>query len=526
MNKKWLLGCLLTAGFAAALPATAEILTAKVTGGQVEGVASQGIVAFKGIPFAAPPVGELRWKAPQPLQAWAGVKKATAFAASCMQDTAMAKILGAPSLSVSEDCLYLNVWTPAKAPGDKLPVMVWIYGGGFSSGMTNLPTYDGTRLAEKGVVLVSISYRVGPFGFLAHPQLSRESGKGSGNYGLLDQIAALRWVKDNIAAMGGDPSRVTIFGESAGGISVSMLTASPLAKGLFQQAISESGGSFAPPRFANEGSQNIPPLKVAEASGQKFLAGLGAGDIKAARALSAEQIMKAPGAAGMGGFWPVFDGDTLLGDQYELYQAGRFNDTPILIGTNSDEGALFARPGMTTGAFEQQVRGGYGAKADTLLAAYPHATDAAAAKAGKDIFRDSIFGWPTWTWARLQSQRGKNTAYVYYFDHRTPASPEGSNHGSEIAYVFRNLGGAGGPPRAEDIAVSDLLSNYWVNFAKSGDPNGPALPAWPAFSESAQQVMFIDSKAEARPVPNIEQLKAFDSYFAWRREQAKLLAAK
>jgi para-nitrobenzyl esterase len=235
--KVWVGATMLVAVSAFGLPAFAQISSAKVTGGEVQGVVMNGVASFKGIPFAAAPVGENRWRSPQPAQAWTGVRKAIAIAPACMQNTATAKIVGAPT-AVSEDCLYLNVWTAAKTPADKRPVMVWIYGGAFSAGATNWPMYDGTRLAEKGVVLVTVAYRVGPFGFLAHPQLSQESGKGSGNYGLEDQIAGLKWVKHNIERFGGDPGRVTIFGESAGGIAVSMLAASPAAKGLFHGAIS------------------------------------------------------------------------------------------------------------------------------------------------------------------------------------------------------------------------------------------------------------------------------------------------
>lgn len=508
-----------------AQPANAQVKDVDVTGGKVSGVVANGIASFKGIPFAAPPVGALRWKAPQPVQAWTGVKQATEYGPSCVQDPNFAKIFGATA-PIREDCLYLNVWTPAKTAGDKLPVMVWIYGGGFVGGMTSIPAYDGTRLAENGVVLVSIAYRLGAFGFLAHPELSKESGKGSGNYGLQDMIASLQWVKANIAKFGGDPSRVTIFGESAGGIAVSMLAASPAAKGLFARAISESGGNFGPPRFASEGGATVPPLKVAEASGQAFLAKLGANDIKAARDLPAEKLQAALGPGLQGGFWPVFDGDVLPGDQYELYQGRRFNDTAVLIGTNSDEGALFAPPGATPAMFESLVRSGYGKHGDAILAVYPHATNEEAAKATRDIFRDSTFAWPTWAWAMLQAQKGTGKAYVYYFDHRTPQSPNGANHGSEIGYVFKNLGGGGvlgppGPPRPEDTAMSDLLSSYWVNFARNGDPNGPGLASWPAFSVSSQNAMHFDTKSSARPVPNMAQLKALDGYFAWRRQEAK-----
>ena len=227
----------------AAHSARCQIQTVKITRGELRGVVKDGIASYKGIPFAAPPVGELRWRAPQPVKPWDGVRPADSFAPGPMQPALVAVLMGGPA-NLSEDCLYLNVWTPAKTAEEKLPVMVWIYGGGFISGMTSIPVFDGTRLAQKGVVLVSIAYRVGPFGFLAHPELSRESGKGSGCYGIQDQVAGLLWVKDNIAQFGGDPSRVTIFGQSAGGESVSMLTTVPAAHGLFQRAISESGGSM------------------------------------------------------------------------------------------------------------------------------------------------------------------------------------------------------------------------------------------------------------------------------------------
>jgi para-nitrobenzyl esterase len=499
-------------------PGLSQIQTAKVTGGELEGVVKDGVASFRGIPFAAPPLGELRWKAPQPVKPWTSVKKADSFGPGCMQDTSMAAKMGMPT-EVSEDCLYLNVWTAANKRDEKRPVMVWIYGGAFAGGMTSAPLYDGTRLAKKGVVLVSVAYRVGPFGFLAHAELSKESGKGSGTYGLQDQIAGLRWVRDNIAQFGGDPSRVTIFGESAGGISVSMLAASPAAKGLFHRAISESGGSFAPAKFDNEAGQNVLTLRMAEVMGVSLLNRFGVEDIKAARKVGADQILQAAG--GMGFFWPVADGEVLLGDQYELYQAGKFNDTPILIGTNSDEGAMFVRPGVTPAAFDRQIRTGYGPAAAAILAAYPHATDAEAFKSAKDIFRESAFAWHTWAWATLQAQKGKGKVFVYFFDHRTPFSPEGASHGAEMSYVFGNLGGFGGAPTAADVALSDLMSTCWVNFATTGDPNGPGLPNWPVFTATAQNVMFFDGDASARALPNQDKLKALDGYYAWRREEAR-----
>ena len=509
--------------------ARAQVREASVTGGKVAGTVTSGMTVFKGIPFAAPPVGDLRWKAPQPVKPWTGVKDASKWGPACIQDAMFPRIFGAPETELSEDCLYLNVWTPAKTAGDKLPVMVWIYGGGFIGGQTSLPLYDGAKLAEKGVIVVSVAYRLGAFGFLAHPELSQESGKGSGTYGLQDQIAGLQWVRANIAAFGGDPDRVTIFGESAGGMSVSMLAASPAAKGLFQRAISESGGHFGGPKGGSaDGGVTSPALKVAEASGQRFLAKLGVQDIAAARALPAAAIQKGVAPEFQASFFPAFDGHVLPGDQYELYQAKKFNDTPILIGTNSDEGAPFQAP-TNPAQFEQSVRANYASQADSILAAYPHATDAEAFKAAKDLMRESTFAWHTWAWAMLQSEKGKGKAFVYYFDHRTPQSPNGSSHGSEIAYVFGTLAAGAGPlfgvpnpPRPEDVKLSDLMSGYWTHFAKTGDPNGPGLPSWPVFTASDQRVMFFDDAAPgARPVPNMQQIQTLYAYYAWRRNEVK-----
>ena len=523
MNKRWMAVFLFTAVFAITQPAVSQIQTARVTGGEVQGVVTEGISIFKGIPFAAPPVGDLRWKAPAPVQGWTGIKKADSFGPACMQ---AANSMG-NTAPVSENCLYLNVWTPAKKPGEKIPVIFWIYGGGFSGGSTSIPMYDGTGFAKKGLVFVSVAYRVGPFGFLAHPELSLESGEGSGDYGLEDMIAGLKWVKENIARFGGDPSKVTIFGHSAGGMAVNMLSASPVAKGLFQRAICMSGGSFAPLQTSNQAvtGLGIPTLKLAESTGEEFLKKLGAADIKAARALSAEEIQKNVGG-GMGGgglrFRPVADGYIIPSDLYSIYQARRFNDTPILVGNTSNELGSFRGPGKITAAqFEQQIKSQYGPHADDILSVYPHSTDAEAAKSSKELSRDSMFGWSTWTWARLQSEKGKGKAFEYYYDYHAP-DVDGSGHGSDVPYAFQTLGpGPQGAPKPEDLKISDMISSYWANFAKAGDPNGPDLPKWPAFIENDQKVMVFDATPSARPVPNLDKLKAYDAYITWLRGQVK-----
>ncbi len=493
--------------------------------GLVQGAMEDGVTVYKGIPFAAPPLGDLRWRAPGAPAAWAGVRNADKFAPGCTQVPIAFEALGMEKVPVSEDCLYLNVWTPAKSPREKLAVMVWIYGGGFTAGATSIGTYNGANLAKKGVVLVSVAYRLGALGFMAHPELTAEQGGHSGNYGLLDQIAGLQWVKRNIAAFGGDPNRVTIFGESAGGISVSMLSASPLAKGLFRGAISESGGNFGPERETPaEGGANMDSLATAEKNGKAFLAKLGVTSIADARKKSAEEILKAS-PPGLGGSWPNFDGYVLLGDQYKLYSEKRYNDTAVLIGTNSDEGALFVASAKSD-AYQKQIHAGYGEYADKILAAYPGATDAEALRSARDMFRDTAFAWPTWTWARLQAKTGKGKAYVYYFSHRPPYpnmpmfAGWGAAHASEIEYVFDNFPAAM-PATASDRKVADEISSYWINFAKTGDPNGSGLPNWPAFTNTSAQVMNLDDPSKSIDVPNLQKLEVLDGYFAWRREAEK-----
>jgi para-nitrobenzyl esterase len=491
--------------------APAVTATVAVTGGTIEGIELDGIFSYKGIPFAAPPVGENRWKSPQPVVPWEGIKKTDKFAPGPMQDTAFGAMLGGPQ-EISEDCLYLNVWSGAKKIDEKRPVMVWIYGGGFGIGMTSSPAYDGANLAKKGVVLVSVAYRVGPMGFLAHPELSAEGGGGSGTYGIQDQIAGLKWVRDNIANFGGDPANVTIFGESAGGFSVFMLTASPAAKGLFHRAISESGGGLGPARMT---------IKEAEEFGQKYLKDLGADTIAAARAIKAEDIQK--NTKGMGNFWPVPDGVTIPTNMYEIYETGSFNDTPVLIGSNSNEGGLFVTQPLKMKDFKKMVKGQYAPAAEEIIKAYPHATDEEATQSAKDLMRESTFAWPTWAWAKLHSRKSANKAYMYYFDHRVEGVPGGANHAAEIPYVFGNLGGPGPmnskPASPADIALSERMGAFWINFARTGDPNGEGLPNWPAYNENEQMVMYIDGETIAKKHPDLDKIMAFDVYFTKLREK-------
>lgn len=500
-----------------AAPAQAAISQAQTTAGAVQGEIVNGVGEFKGIPFAAPPVGDLRWQAPQPVQPWQGVRKTVAFGPACMQGAQLLKQMGSTQ-PMSEDCLFVDVWTPADTPADKLPVIAWIYGGGFNSGATSVPMYDGANFAKQGVVFVSISYRVGPFGFLATPALSAESGHGSGNYGLLDMIAGLRWVHDNIARFGGDPSKVTIMGHSAGSMAVSELVASPLTKGLFRGAIAESGADFAPPGdFAGTSQQT---LAQAEANGAKWLESLGAHSLAEARAMPAARLEAAQHEPGAPRFFPPLDGYVLPEAEYALWQRHAYNDVPLLLGTTSDEAAVFGgRRAVTPAEFEKQVRDGYGAQAEAILAAYSHATDAQATRAAKDLASDTMFHWNMFTWASLQAQDGQAPAYAYWFHRPTAADPDGSGHGSEVPLVFANEDHRPGRPAwtDEDRALSHELRSYWVNFARTGDPNGPGLPRWPEFQPGKATVMALGKDNKPIPLPVEWRLKVLSDYYAWRR---------
>jgi para-nitrobenzyl esterase len=482
----------------------------RITDGLVQGTLEDGLTVYRGIPFASPPVGNLRWRAPQPVKKWDTVLHAKKFAPGPVQGWT-------PPSGKSEDCLYLNVWSPARSANEKLPVLVWIYGGGFNAGATSDGNYSGEKLAAKGVLFVSIAYRVGQLGFLAHPELSAETANHtSGNYGLLDLIAGLQWVQKNIAAFGGDPKKVTIFGESAGGIAVSMLCASPLAKGLFRGAISQSGGSFGPPRVTTFPGENLKKLPDAESAGEAYIKNAGFSSIADLRKLDADKLPAIRGLA-----WPIIDGWVIPDDQYKLYEAGGYNDVAVMIGYNSDEGASFSPP-KTPADYIAAVKTRYGKFAGDLLKAYP-VDSTSVPKTARDLSRDAAFGWHTWSWARLQSTTGKSKVFYYYFDQHpdypagSPRYGYGSPHAQEVAYVFKHLDAANAQTTKSDLDISDAMATYWTNFTKYGHPNGSGLCDWPAFSDKKPVVMYFSQTPHTGPVPDEGSLQVLDRYFKWRR---------
>jgi para-nitrobenzyl esterase len=520
--------------------ATASAQTVKIAQGSLRGTTEGDAEAFKNIPFAAPPVGALRWKAPQPAKGWSSVRDATAFGNSCIQpppnanmgaESAIGYALGDQGpLKASEDCLNLNVRRPAGTKASaKLPVMVWIYGGGFQIGTGSQRTYTGTGLVKRGVILVTPNYRLGALGFLAHPALSAESAHHvSGNYGVLDAIAALQWVKRNIAAFGGDPNNVTIFGESAGAAAVGYLSGSPLTRGLFNRTIVESGNLFGiPDRGAGDivpGAVKDPLLVNAEQAGTRWMKQAGVTSIAAARALTPEQVLAAT-EAGPGrppiSFRPNIDGWFMPKPSFELLRNGAYNH-PVIIGSNNDEGVLFFQdPTMTLAQYRDIVRRNWGAHADAVFAAYPAANDTEALHAVRDLQRDSTFGWTAWTWAK--GQRGA-PVYVYNFDHRPPfpKMPKFDDvqapHAVELAYVFGELYSPLMSWSKDDYAISDTMIGYWTNFAKNGDPNGPGLPRWtPAGADGQQSMHFGASTAEMGEIGALPRLKALDQYYSSAR---------
>lgn len=487
------------------LPATAIQDPVKTDKGAVSGTPGKNpeVRVYKGIPYAKPPVGDLRWKKPQAADTWTGVKQATEFGASCMQTPYPENSPYYSKLGpVGEDCLYLNVWTAAKTAKEKRPVMVWIHGGGYTRGSGSTPTYDGGMLAEKGAVVVTVNYRLGIFGFFAHPELTKESDvHSSGNYGLLDMVAALQWVHENIAAFGGDPKRVTIFGESAGSSAVNYLMASPLAKGLFERVIGESGANFG--RNATLAEQEKEGTRVGEKIGAPTLASL--------RAKSAAELQNVQGA-----FRPSVDGWFLPEEVSAIFQQHKQSDVPVIAGYNHDESRTLqpwpASANLNT--FLDQTHKRFGDFSNEFLKLYPATSDQQAAEAHYTSTRDQGMGWEMRTWVREQTKSGKAPAYLYFFT-RVPPGPNADKyrayHASEIQYVFGNLN-PNRPWEDTDRKVSEAMSSYWVNFATTGNPNGKGLLKWPSYEAKSDPSMVFGDSIEIQHDVNKAGLDFFDRF--------------
>jgi len=479
----------------------------KVEEGLLRGTtnADGSVRVFKGVPFAAPPVGDLRWKEPQRAAAWTGVRKADKFASACLQTNVFGDIYFRDA-QPSEDCLNLNIWLPAKPRSKKLPVFVWFYGGGFVAGANSEPRYDGENLAKKGILVVEPNYRLGVFGFFAHPELTKESPhRASGNYGLLDQVAALKWVVKNISAFGGDPNQITIGGESAGSLSVSALMASSLSKDLFQRALGESGAFFA--EGVNTGIQ-VKTLPEAEKQGADFSKSIGADSLAKMRGKPADELLQAAAKQNRGfGFGPDIDGYYLTSDVETVYAQGKQSHVPLLAGWNADEGKMFIlfnpqKP--TVKSFSEQAHTRFGEDADQFLKLYPAANDQEAIQSAEALASDDFIAFATWKWADMQRKTGEGPLYQYHFEQvpktkpgamlgPIPASEVGSKHAGEIEYVFETLKSQEGVLWTEDdFKVSETMASYWTNFIKTGDPNGDDLPKWPKCDgEDGYQVMHL-----------------------------------
>ena len=505
---------LLTASMIQAQP----LLKTHVETGDVEGVVDGSLAVYKAIPYAAPPVGNLRWKEPQPAKPWTGVLKSDQFGPWPPQPTRP----GRTADMMSEDCLYLGIATPATSVNDRLPVMVWIHGGGFQT-----EHYGGDlwkHLAMRGVVVVSVEYRTGALGFMAHPELTKESKNGhSGNYGLLDQIFALKWVQRNIQNFGGDPSKVTIFGESAGAISCSILCASPLAKGLFRAAISQSGGSFAPWQDGSRTLVTNASQKGAEQHGLAFQKHLKKKSLKDLRKMDAMALCG--NDVGFGGFWPCVDGYVITDDLYRLYERGDYNDVPVIVMTNSDEGALFSRS-IEPEDYQKSVRATFGPIAEEALKIYPGNTVDEAFHGNGDAFRDMGFAWPSYAWVNLQSKTGKGAAYAAFLAQPSTRSFSGDPrrrgvaHADDILYLNGEFLMQPDKYPAES-ALAEIIQQYWVNFAKTGNPNGKGLPYWPTFDASKPTTMQFSNGASLIMLPNHEQIEFVDRFYQWVRSETE-----
>ncbi|OJI85783.1 hypothetical protein ASPTUDRAFT_55375 [Aspergillus tubingensis CBS 134.48] len=520
----------------------------------VQGNRSQYISSvynFKAIPFAAAPTGAYRWRHPQHVSGWTGVRDATEFAPDCPQ-------LG--SSYYSEDCLYLNIWTPDTATlndvqnntetgigvvpassSSKLPVYVWFYGGRFGSGSSSQALYDGAGLAAKGVVVVTVNYRLGALGFLAHPELSQNSSSGtSGNYGLVDQQAALHWTNENIAAFGGDPTRITIGGQSAGAAAVLDNINSPLADGLFEQVIAESGATYPSNPLIGSVAEGYRHLAVAEAQGTAYLTSLNLSGIAAARAAPVEVFLAGADASDVTYvntvfannsvymepplFRPVLDGYVLPATYQEMLQQGNHTIAAVLTGGNRDENGATPNPGMTVESYTRQNQYEFGSVglAAEFFRLYPAGNSNSSADAASNTFYQDQTRISIWEWANeYQAGVARNTSgnstvstYTYYWTHAPPGQDEGAYHMSEINYAFNNLYATDKPWKPEDYAIADRLSDYWVNFLRSGNPNGPELPNWPANDAAEPVVMELGDAWEPLLVASAEKRSFMNKWFS------------
>lgn len=513
---KQLILCLVAAAVLAA-PGYSLPQPVKTKAGLVAGVPSAdgSVVAFKGIPYAAPPTGDLRWRAPKAAQPWEGVRQATRFGTSCVQKIVPERKPWTYEFmahnEIGEDCLFLNVWTGATAAPERRPVYVWIHGGGYTEGSTAVPVYDGENLAKRGIVVVTINYRLGVLGFLAHPDLTKESDRNaSGNYGTLDQIAALEWVRDNIAAFGGDPKRVAIGGQSAGSSSVHNLVATPLAKGLFQRAIAESGSSVVP-------NQRVAGLKAAEEQGMKFAESKGARGIAELRAMKWEDVVAQTMTSPASAFRPIVDGWVLPAAIAEIFAAGKQNDVPTLTGLTADEASSQPDYGaIPADNWSQQMRQRFGDLADSFLKLYPAGSDAQAGSSQKASGREQGMV-SMYLWAVARAKTAKTPVYTYFWTHAEPGPDSerfGAFHTSEVPYVFNTLDKSDRGWTVEDRKIAQTMGSYWINFMTTGDPNGKGLARWPEFREKELNTMELGDKFQVRSLPGEEKIDLFSRYLA------------
>ena len=524
--------------------------TAPTEHGALKGVrtADGAVMSYKGVPFARPPIGELRWRPPQAPDRWDGVRPADAFAAHAMQPPTRDPVVGdtfgenGSYGAMSEDCLYLNVWTAAQDPDERRPVMVWLHHGAFRYGGPGVPAYDGENLARAGVVVVTISYRLGRIGFLAHPALSAESEhSASSNYGLLDQLRALEWVQGNIAQFGGNPGCVTIFGLSAGSASVNVLMASPRSTGLFHRAIGESGGLMPPAGPTTGRGDRVQTLKGAEETGLALQRELGAASIDELRRRPAREILGVPptklfakvatepiawtrdGAPVPPGSldlsYPVLDGYVLTEAPSDVFREGAQRDVPLLAGSSARENASLPYV-LDLADFERDARAEYGDAADRFLALFE--ADESTVREVSGVSRgDRVFVWQNWAWTRAHARTGTSACFYYHWNHVPPIRTDaefaqkmkGAYHGVELPYVWRNLQTRDWPWTTFDRSLSETASSYWLNFAATGDPNGDGLPRWSRFDPDAPHAMRFGDPVGMTDVPRREQLEFWDDWY-------------